>query len=327
LYFEQIYKINFLSSPGKRSFAIFVELYIGNYENGGTTMEDLVRPIYQERASHRNTLGILMIEKKLNNSAIADTFDLVLFVIVKDAEQPVFIKHYVSNEQKAALYVVDEKKLNEWILLGSNRKVIDWVLNGKVLFDRNEYVHALRKRLLEFPQEIRQLKMGIEFAKLIRRYTDGKVFFETKQLLDAYNHIVHALHHLARLAVIEQGFYPEVTVWNQVKQIDPQIYKLYEELIESEETLDKRLELLFLASEFLIHSRIASGTAHLLKVLGEKKEAWTIGEITEHPDLKVYSIDIVIMLEYLVERNVLLIEEVPTKGQGIYHRYYVVKKN
>jgi hypothetical protein len=311
----------------KRSFAIFVEFYIHNYENGGRVMEDLLRPIYQERASHRDTLGILLVEKKLNNSAITDTFDLVLFVIVKEAERPVFIKHYISREQKAALHVVDEKKLNEWLLLGSNRKVIDWMLNGKVLFDRNEYVYKLRNKLLEFPQERRQLKMGIEFAKLIRRYMDGKVFFETKQLLDAYNHVIHALHHLARLAVIEHGLYPEVTVWNQVKQIDPQIYKLYEELVESEEPLDKRLELLFLASEYLIHSRITAGAAHLLKVLEQKEGSWTIGEITENPELEAYSIDIVIMIEYLVEKNVLFVEEVPTKGQGIYHRHYFLKKN
>lgn len=287
-------------------------------------MEDLILPIYQERASHRNTLGILMVEKKFNNSAITDTFDVVLLAIVKEADCPVFIKHYAAKGQKVALYTVNEQKLNEWLLLGSNRKVIDWVLSGKVLFDRNEYVQRLRNRMLEFPTEARQLKMGVEFAKLIRRYTDGRVFLETNQLLDAYNHVVHALHHLARLAVIEQGFYPEVTVWNQVKQIDAQIYKLYEELVGSDEPLDKRLELLFLASEFLIHSRIPSGSAHLLKVLKQKEGAWSIGEIARHPELEAYSVDLVIMLEYLVDKQLLKIEEVPTKGQNVFHRYYVV---
>ncbi|KMR35055.1 hypothetical protein EY05_14905, partial [Staphylococcus aureus] len=72
------------------------------------------------------------------------------------------------------------------------------------------------------------------------------------QYLDAYNHVVHALHHLARLAIIENGFHPEITVWNQVKQIEPEIFKLYEELLTSEESIEKRLELLFLASDFLI---------------------------------------------------------------------------
>ncbi|MBA2876546.1 nucleotidyltransferase-like protein [Thermaerobacillus caldiproteolyticus] len=288
-------------------------------------MEDLLRPIYQERASHRNTLGILMVEKKINNSAITDTFDIILLVIGKEIPDSVFMKHYMSKEQKAALYIVDEKQLNEWLLLGSNRKVIDWVLNGKVLFDRNEYVQQLRNRMMEFPQETRQLKMGLEFAKLIRRYTDGKVFFESNQLLDAYNHVIHALHHLARLAVIEQGFYPEVTVWNQIKQIDGQIYKLYEELVGSEEPLEKRLELLFLASEFLIHSRILSGSAHLRKILKQKDEPWSISEIAQHPELKPYSVDLVIMLEYLVEKNILSVEKVATKSPHIFHRYYQLK--
>lgn len=287
-------------------------------------MEDLIRPIYQERASHRNTLGILLIEKKFNNSAITDTFDVVLLVIAKDGDSPVLSKHYTANEQKAALYVVSEEKLNEWLLFGSNRKVIDWVLNGKVLFDRNEYVRQLRSRMLEFPEEARQLKMGIEFAKLIRCYTDGKVFLETNQLLDAYNHVIHALHHLARLAVVEKGFYPEVTVWNQVKQIDAQIYKLYEELVGSDEPLDKRLELLFLASEFLIHSRIPSGSTHLLNVLKQRREAWSIGEMISHPELEAYSVDLVIMLEYLVDKHVLTTETTPTKGQNVYHRYYKI---
>ena len=81
---------------------------------------------------------------------------------------------------------------------------------------------------------------------------DGKAFFENQHYLDAYNHIVHSLHHLARLAVIENGFHPEITVWNRVtKKLEPEIFKPYDELVNSQETLEKRLELLFLASEFL----------------------------------------------------------------------------
>jgi hypothetical protein len=290
-----------------------------------TMMEDLLRPIYQEWASRRDTLGILMIEKKGNNAAVTDTFDKILLVVATDGDVPVFVKHYALGEEKAALYAVSEAKLNEWLLFGSHRKVIDWIFNGKILFDRNDYIHHLRNRMKEFPSETRQLKMGLEFAKLIRRYMDGRTFFDAGQLLDAYNHVIHALHHLARLAVIEQGFYPEVTVWDQVKQMDAQIYKLYEELVSSEEPLQKRLELLFLASEFLIHSRISSGAAHLCKVLGEKEGAWSIAEIVEHPELSPYSVDLIIMLEYLVEKKVLSVEEIPTKSRHIYHRCYSIQ--
>ncbi|PMY00971.1 hypothetical protein C1Y18_34915, partial [Pseudomonas sp. MPR-R5A] len=90
-----------------------------------------------------------------------------------------------------------------------------------------------------------------------------------------------SLHHLARLTIIENGFHPEVTVWNQVRQMEPEIMKLYEELVQSHEPLEKRLELLFLASEFLIHSRTRLGANHLLDILADK-EVWTIQDIIQH---------------------------------------------
>lgn len=137
------------------------------------------------------------------------------------------------------MHIVTEAHLKEWILLGTNRKVFEWLQNAKVLFDRNEYVANLKTELREFPFYGRKVKMGLEFAKLVRRYVDGKGLFEKKQFLDAYNHVVHSLHHLARLAVIENGLHPELTVWQQVKQIEPEIFKLYEELVNSEETIEK----------------------------------------------------------------------------------------
>lgn len=287
-------------------------------------MEDLLRPIYQERASHPNTLGIIMIEKAMNTISVIDTFDTVILVVVKDSEDTISIKHYAFENQKASLHIIEEKKLKEWLLFGSNRKISEWTLNGKILFDRNEYITKLKLEFQEFPFNDRQKKIGIEFAKLIRRYQDGRVFLGQRNYLDAYNNVVHALHHLARLAVIENGFHPEVTVWNQVRQIEPQIHKLYEELIESEESLEKRLELLFLASDFLINSKASVGGNHLLTVMACSNELWSFGELAKHPELELYSVDLEVLLEYLVEKQLIVVNKVETKGVGIFHRKYVV---
>ncbi|CAM3859280.1 nucleotidyltransferase-like protein [Mesobacillus zeae] len=286
-------------------------------------MEDILRPIYQERASQPNTIGVLIIEKKQKVFPTTDTFEAVLMIIVKEAEQPVFIKHYAYRDKKASMYTVTEAQLQEWLLLGSNRKIFDWLYNGKVMFDRNEYIANMRHELREFPFYGRKIKIGIEFSRLIRRYIDGKAFFDQLQYLDAYNHVVHSLHHLARLAVIENGFHPEVTVWQQVKQIEPEIYKLYEELVCSSETLEKRLELLFLASEFLIRSRTQIGSAHLLDVL-HKKDHWSFNEMMEHKELIPYSVDLGILVEYLIEQKLIETVLMETKGQGLFHRYYRV---
>lgn len=42
-------------------------------------MEDVLRPIYQERASNKDTLGILLIEKKKSESPVTDNLDAILF--------------------------------------------------------------------------------------------------------------------------------------------------------------------------------------------------------------------------------------------------------
>jgi hypothetical protein len=286
-------------------------------------MKDILRPIYQERASQSNTLGVLMIEKKQKSSHTTDTFDVILLIIVKEADQPLLIKHYNYNDNKAAMHIITEGQLKEWLLLGTNRKIFEWLDNAKVLFDRNEYIANLKTELREFPFNGRKIKMGLEFAKLIRRYVDGKALFENKQFLDAYNYVVHSLHHLARLAVIENGLHPELTVWHQVKMIEPEIVKLYEELVNSEETIEKRLELLFLASEFMIHSRTNVGAAHLLEVLSSK-DHWTFNEIQNEKELLPYSVDMSVLIEYLIEKGLVDVVSVETKGQGIYHRCYRV---
>ncbi|HZG72265.1 MAG TPA: nucleotidyltransferase-like protein [Chondromyces sp.] len=284
-------------------------------------MEDILRSLYQERTSQQNTLGVIGVEKKDKESSFSETFDAVLVIIAKESDHPLFVKHYIYGEKKAALYTVTESQFKEWLLLGSNRKFIEWIYNGRILFDRNDYILSLKEELRDFPFYGRKIKMTIEFSKLIRRYLDGKSFFNTGQYLDAYNHVVHSLHHLARLAIIENGFYPELTVWNQVKVMEPEIFKLYEELLTSDEEIEKRLELLFLAGEFLIHSRTASGAEHFLAIL-EEKEWWTINDLLQHPDIKPYAVDLGILLEYLIEKKFIEVTKKETKGQGIYHRYY-----
>lgn len=289
-------------------------------------MEDLLRPLYQERTSQQNTLGVLVIGKNEQNKAFTENFDSILLILVKEAEEAVFTKHYVDrHNETAAMYIVTEAQLKEWLLLGTNRKVIEWVYHGRILFDRNEYVHELKMEMRDFPFYGRKIKMTIEFAKLIKRYIDGKAFFNDSHYLDAYNHVLHSLHHLARLSVIENGFYPELTVWNQVRHIEPEIYKLYEELLKNDENLKKRLELLFLASEFLIHSRTERGVEHLLTLM-KQKEWWSINELLNHEEIMHYSVDLVTLLEYLIDRKIIQVVSVQTKGQGIFHRYYQVRK-
>ena len=288
-------------------------------------MEHILRPIYQERASHPDTLGVILINKRDDAVNMTDTFNSVLLIIVKEAEQPIFTKHYLYGDTKMVMHIVTEQRLRKWLFIGSNRKIIDWIFFGKVLFDRNEFLYTLRSELQEFPFYGRKIKTGIQFSKLIRRYLEGKEFFERGDYLDAYNHVVDSLHHLGRLSVIDSGLYPEVTVWAQVKKIEPAIYKLYEELVMSNETLEKRLELLFLASEFLINSRTHDGAQHIVETM-LSKSTWSIQELHDHEELSYYSTDLEVFIEYLIEKGYILVEPIIAKNETVFHRHYRVDK-
>lgn len=288
-------------------------------------MEHVLRPIYQERASHPNTLGVILTNKRQEATSLTDTFDSVLLIVVKDGENPITTKHYLYGESKMVMHIVTENRLRKWLFRGSNKKLVDWIFFGKVLFDRNEFLFKLRSELQEFPFNGRKFKSGIQFSKLIRRYLEGKEFFERGEYLDAYSHVVESLHHLGRLSVIDSGNYPEVTVWAQVKLIEPAIYKLYEELVMSNESLEKRLELLFLASEFMINNRTQDGAEHIVEVmLGQ--DTWTIQELHDHPELSYYSTDLEVFVEYLIDKGYILIEPIVAKNEMVFHRQYKVDK-
>lgn len=289
-------------------------------------MEHILRPIYQERASQPDTLGVIIANKREFAINITDTFDTVLLVIVKQAEKPIFTKHYSYADSKMVMHVMTEERVRKWIFLGSHKQLVDWIFHGKVIFDRNEFLFHLRAELIDFPYSSRKIKTGIQYSKLIRRYLEGKEQFEQGKYLDAYNKVVDCLHHLARLSVIDSGLYPEVTVWNQVKKIEPAIYKLYEELITSTEPLNKKLELIFLASEFLINSRTRDGAQHILETM-RMKDNWTIQELFDHKELSYYSTELSILIEHLINKGYIQVEPVVSKSTEIFHRTYKVDKH
>ncbi len=144
--------------------------------------------------------------------------------------------------------------------------------------------------------------------------------------LDAYSRLLRSLHYLGRIAIIERGYYPEVMVWSQVKRIDPEVYKLYEELIRSTEETEKRVALMLIAIEFSINSRLDSCAEHLMELLSTREEPWGFGEIKTLPEVEPYTYNLVSLIEYLVGKDKISVVLEKTKGNQIYHRKYQVKK-
>lgn len=168
--------------------------------------------------------------------------------------------------------------------------------------------------MADFGNPIGRENIFLEFAMLVRRYLEAKELLKKGSFLDSLYRVHQSLHHSARLAVLETGEEPDLLLWEQVKEIDSSVYKLYEELITSREPLDKRIELFLLALEFSILSKLDHSVEFLLSLLKSRREPWTINEIVNHPSISDPSLELTFILEKMVNRSLLKVKKKERNG-------------
>jgi hypothetical protein len=198
--------------------------------------------------------------------------------------------------------------LELWLFNGDNRNIIYWILQGEIILDQGTYLESLRHRLLEFPDLLKEQKLLMEFSLFLSTFIQSKEYMAEGHYLDAYSNILEALHHWARIVIVEDNNHPELTVWRQVRLINPGVYKLYEELTLSSETLRQRVELVILACEFSVMSKMESCCKLLLRILEGRETPWPIAEIQSHIDLQHLRINVALLLNKLVKKS--LVREV-----------------
>lgn len=286
-------------------------------------MNDLLRSIYQQYANLPSTLGILLIEKTKPNSPITDNFDNILLIITANEKQTWDVRHYECKGKVAAVHVVNLELLIKWIDTSGYHSAVEWLIHGKVLYDRNECIADLKEQLRNFPHKKRNLRKAIEFGKLVKSYNEAKALYDSEQFMDAHSKMILSLHYLGRLAIIEKGYVPEVTVWHQVKQIDPEVYKLHEELIQSDEDMEKRIHLMIIAADFVISTRAHVSAKHLLDIMKTDIEPWSYGKLKCHPMIAPYALDLSAIIDYLTEKEIVKAKRANSGGSSIYERKYV----
>lgn len=173
---------------------------------------------------------------------------------------------------------------------------------GEILLDRDGYLASVRERLLQFPESMREQKQFIEFNGFLRTYLQAKQDMLDGNMLDAYSNVLTALNHWAHIVLIEEGRHPELTVWKQLKRVHPGVYKLYEELTASPETLEQRVQLVMLACEFSVMSKMKSCCSILLNIMNSREEPWSIGELQSHPSIGQLQVELSLVIHKLVKR-------------------------
>lgn len=248
-------------------------------------------------------VGLAVIENPYPYNPLIDGLDSLVLVVTEGEKARNETEHVQLSGQRVMIRTIDSISLNEWLAGGENRNIIEWLVRGEILVDRDGYLSSVRERLLQFPDTMREQKQFTEFAGFLRTYLQAKQDLLDGNLLDAYSHVLTALHHWAHIVLIEEGRHPELTVWKQLKRVHPGIYKLYEELTVSPETLEQRVQLVMLGCEFSVMSKMKTSCALLFKILGSREEPWSIAELQSHSSINVLHVDLSLVLQKLVKRE------------------------
>ncbi|TXK79596.1 nucleotidyltransferase-like protein [Paenibacillus sp. N3.4] len=253
-------------------------------------------------------ISVMAVDNPKQLPSLTDGFDTLLLIVTNDLSLNNHTANYIRDDSRIQEKWLDPSSVEQWIRQGVNRNMIQWLLKGEILLDQNTYLEGLRHRILEFPGDLREHKLLIEFSLFLRKYFQSKEYILDDHILDAYNNILEALHHWARIVIIEDGYHPEITVWRQIRAINPGVYKLYEELTMSKETLKQRVQLVLLACEFSVMSKMERCCAALIHILKESEHPLSSDELQLHPGLVEVRAELPLLLNKLVKKA--LIKEV-----------------
>jgi len=268
-------------------------------------VEQEVQDIIAQLARDETITGLLRVTGHPGFDPSIDGFDMLLLAVTREAPEKNYIFHYSKDGLAIQERRIGMDALRNWILFGENRNVIEWFMKGDIVVDRGGFLAGIRRELVDFPREMRLSKLLIEFSLFLRRFLQSKEYLNKGHHLDAYTNIMEALFHWARLSIIEQGAHPEVTVWEQVRTFNPGIYKLYEELIGSDETLEQRVRLVLLACDFNVMSKMATWCELVIRVLESRKKPFTPTELKYHERLLPLHMDITLVLRHLAKRGII----------------------
>ncbi|GGA11306.1 hypothetical protein GCM10008018_65590 [Paenibacillus marchantiophytorum] len=253
-------------------------------------------------------ISVMAVDNPKQLPSLTDGFDTLLLIVTNDLSLNNHTTNYIRDASRIQERWVDPSSLEQWVRQGLNRNILHWLLKGEILLDQNTYLEGLRHRILEFPSDLREHKLLVEFSHFLRKYLQSKEYILDEHLLDAYNNILEALHHWARIVIIEDGYHPEITVWRQIRAINPGVYKLYEELTMSKETLKQRVQLVLLACEFSVMSKMERCCEAFIQILRASEQPLSSDELQQHPQLVEVKAELPLLLNKLVKKG--LIKEV-----------------
>lgn len=241
--------------------------------------------------------------ERFHGSLIQD-FELLVLVVHGDDQLKSTVGHYRYGDLRYQMIYVSRHELKSSVVTGNHNNLTQCLIEGEIIWEADSALSDLREELSAFGIELREQKLLHEFTSFLRMYVEAKRHIQEGHVVDAYYSVLEALGSWARIVLIEQGIYPDHAVWTHVRNLDRALWKLYQELTVSSETLEQRVELVLLACEFSVMSKMSECSELLLRVLRSRKEPWSMNELVHHPQLRFVREDLPLVIRKLVFRSI-----------------------
>lgn len=261
-------------------------------------------------------VSLLVVDNPFKTQPANDSMDHLVLLVMDNGFPEREIEHWIIDGSRVQVRRIGAETLENRVVGGEHHQVVQWLVQGDILIDRSGYLTDFRSKLLNWSPLLREQKLLCEFSGFVQFFHQAREDLRCGRLLDAYAGTLSALHYWAHIALVEEGMHPELTVWEQMRKVNPGIYKLFEELTSGAETLEQRVRLVLLACEFSMLNKMQSSCALLIRLIGERSAPWTPSELMEHPDLAGLSLYLSELLQKLVKRGCIREVVSPGKGRG-----------
>ncbi|MGQ8875087.1 nucleotidyltransferase-like protein [Paenibacillus sp. TSA_86.1] len=259
-----------------------------------------------EQSEEKGAVGAIAYShpgERFHGSLIQD-FDLLVLIVHNTDQSISTVEHYRYGDLRYQLIYASRSDLQITAVTGEHDDLMQCLIEGEIIWETDNSISNLREELSSFGNELREQKLFHEFTSFLRMYVEAKRHIQQGHVVDAYYDALKALGNWARIVLIEQGIYPDHAVWTHVQQLDRALWKLYQELTVSSETLEQRVELVLLACEFSVMSKMGECSELLLRVIRSRKEPWSMNELVHHPQLRFVRKDLPLVLRKLVFRSI-----------------------
>lgn len=180
-----------------------------------------------------NVLGAVALRQKENTpfqSALLHDFDMVVLVLHEEQDTDRIVRHTIAGDQRTQSVHIGLFALEQAVMAGDNNELLTSLVAGEVIWDPKGILEDMRREILHYEGQIKERVAFMEFARFLHMYVKSKRYIEAGYIMDAYNCVLMALYHWARIEVSEGGAFPEPAIWEQVKSMNTSVHKLYEEL-------------------------------------------------------------------------------------------------